>query len=415
MLETIILWTAYGIGFYFIVFWLLVFLDKGAKDNALEKLNHYPKVSVAIPAHNEESTLKATVDSVKKLDYPKDKVEIIIVDDSSTDNTFKIAKQLESKQVKVIRHEVNLGKGAALNTSLKHSTGEYFACLDADSFIAQNALKEMLPEFNNQNTGAVIPRIYVRSKHNHMLKIQWFEYIIAFFYRKLMSHIDAVHVTPGPFSVYRKQLLEEIGGFDTNRKNLTEDLEMAFQIQKRNYKVIQKFNVSAFTMAPPNLRSFLKQRNRWYKGAVHNVLKHRDMIFNKKYGEFGIVQVPLMVFSALVYLVVFSLISFNHVLRPLYRHIQNLFYSNFDIITLTKIKISNFSILGLNLSNYFFIYFSLALGIIFIILAFRMVKEKLLEQGTLTLVSYLFVYPFLIYAAWVGVAFDLVRNRWQKW
>jgi len=118
----------------------------------------------------------------------------------------------------------------------------------------------MLPEFNNSQVGAVIPRIYVRSKKNFLLKLQWFEYIIAFFYRKLMAHIDAIHVTPGPFSIYKKELLEEIGGFDTNRKNLTEDLEMAFQIQKRHYKILQKFSVSASTVAPPKIKqSMLKE------------------------------------------------------------------------------------------------------------------------------------------------------------
>ena len=254
MLETIILWTAYGISLYFIVFWLLVYLDKGSEDNHLENLSDFPLVSVAIPAYNEESTLKATVESVQQLDYPQDRLEIIIVDDHSKDNTLKIAKELESSRVKVIHQPVNSGKGAALNTALKNSSGEFFAVLDADSFIEANALKEMLPEFKNSNVGAVIPRIYVRSKHNFLLKIQWFEYVIAFFYRKLMAHIDAIHVTPGPFSVYRKELLEEIGGFDANRKNLTEDLEMAFQIQKRNYKIIQKFSVSASTMAPPKLK-----------------------------------------------------------------------------------------------------------------------------------------------------------------
>ena len=417
MLETIILWIAYGVGFYFISFWLLVYLDKGANDNSTNKLKTYPFVSVVIPAYNEEKTIKATIESVQQLDYPKEKLEIIVVDDCSKDNTFAAAKSLKisDPRIKVIRQEVNQGKGAALNKGLEVSQGEFFACLDADSFISSNALQEMLPEFENESIGAVIPRIYVRNPENFILKIQWFEYVISFFYRKLMSHIDCIHVTPGPFSVYRKSLLTEIGGFTTNRKNLTEDLEMAFQIQKKNYRIIQRFDVSASTMAPSSFKAFQKQRNRWYKGAIFNVLLHRSMLFNKKYGEFGLVQVPLMIFTAFVYLVVFSLISFNQILKPVYYKIRDIIYTNFDILTLIKIKIENFSILNLNYTKFFFVYSSLILGIIFMTIAFRKVKEKIFKQGFITVVSYIFLYPFLIFFAWLGVAFDLIRNKWQKW
>ena len=88
------------------------------------------------------------------------------------------------------------------------------------------------------------------------LNLQYVEYLVNFFLKKVMGLLDCIHVTPGPFGVYSKKILQEVGGFDTD--NLTEDLEMALRLQKRNYKIIQLIGAKVFTLAPEKMKGWEK-------------------------------------------------------------------------------------------------------------------------------------------------------------
>ena len=259
--------------------------------------------SILIPAYNEDKTIKRTIQSVINLDYPKDRLEIIIVNDGSTDNTAEIVKKIINEKcgsyIKLINQK-NGGKGVALNNAIKKAKGEFFVCLDADSFIKEDALKKMLPEFENPDVAIVLPLMKVKNPQTIVEKIQWYEYLINFFYKKLMAKLDCVHVSPGPFSVYRKKILEKIGSFDEN--NLTEDLEITLRTQKYHYKIVQLLSTEVYTYAPKTLKAFYKQRRRWYKGTVLNLVKHRSMMFNPKYGDFGMMQLPGVLLSGVMIL-----------------------------------------------------------------------------------------------------------------
>ncbi len=141
-----------------ILFFLAFFENRDALKNPA--LKHFPKVTVAIPAYNEEKTIAATIDSVLALDYPKEKLEIIVVDDGSTDNTLQIIKQYGGKGVKIF-HKENGGKGSALNFALAKANGEFFTCLDADSFVDPDCLKKMLGYFENKQVMAVTPSLKI--------------------------------------------------------------------------------------------------------------------------------------------------------------------------------------------------------------------------------------------------------------
>lgn len=135
MIGPIIIWGAYVVSLYFTIFWLLVYLDFGAEDK-IKPLKKYPKVTIAIPAYNEEKTIAETIKSAVNLDYPKNKLEILVINDGSRDKTKQITELLTKKysNVKLI-NQINQGKAVALNTALSKAKGEFFICLDADSFI----------------------------------------------------------------------------------------------------------------------------------------------------------------------------------------------------------------------------------------------------------------------------------------
>ena len=154
------------------------------------------------------------MDSLKNLDYDKRKLEIIVINDGSTDNTRKIVEKFIKDNpilnVLLVNREKNSGKKAvALNEGLKHVNCEYVGCVDSDSTVDKNSLKNILPMFE-KDVGSVISVIRVGNPTNIYGKIQRLEYIISNFVRRLMSKIDTLHVTPGALSIYRYDVLEKL-------------------------------------------------------------------------------------------------------------------------------------------------------------------------------------------------------------
>ncbi len=265
------------------------------------KPKRYPSVTVIIPAYNEERTLEKTVRSVLKLKYPG-KLKIIIVDDGSTDKTPEIADRLakESDKIEVI-HKKNGGKASALNVGLERVDTELFACLDADSMVTPNALTAMVGYFNDPKVAAVTPCMKVYKPKTRLQKIQWIEYIYGIMQRKVFACLNIQYVTPGPFSVYRTNIIKKIGGFDGSTP--TEDLEIALRLQENGYKIENSLNAEVFTIAPPTLKGVYEQRVRWYRGMIKNVLKYKHLLFSKKHELFGVFGWPLTIILVIAGLV----------------------------------------------------------------------------------------------------------------
>ncbi|MFH0868051.1 MAG: glycosyltransferase [Candidatus Woesearchaeota archaeon] len=414
-LLKILLWITYFISLYFAIFWFMVLLDDKPEKKP-RKLKKFPFVSIVIPAFNEEKRIIPTIKSVLSLNYPKNKYEVIIINDGSKDNTSKVTKEIikENKNfnIRLIEQE-NKGKGAALNNALKQSKGEFFICLDADSYVSEDALHKLLPAFDEENIASVLPLLKVRKPKNLLQKMQWLEYIVNMFYKELMGKLDCIHVAPGPFSIYRKSVLEKIGGFDEN--NLTEDLEISLRLQKYNYKIIQLLNTDVYTIAPSSFKQLYKQRNRWYKGSIFNVLKYRKMIFNKSYGDFGIIQMPTIVISGLIAIILISA-TLYYFLSPYIQYLYNLSLVEFDIITLIKNFSLNFHYLDLNYMTVLMVLVMLGISLIVIKKShIRTNEEKVTKYGVFSFLSYIMLYFFILGIIWIGVAFDMFRGKIQRW
>lgn len=410
----IVLWTAYLISLYFAVFWFLVLMDKEPKAR-IRKLKKYPLASIVIPAYNEGKNIITTLASLIKLNYPKNKFEIIVINDGSKDNTKALVEGFIAKNkgfdIKLINKK-NEGKGAALNDGLAIAKGEFFICLDADSIVTKDALQKILPHFTDDNIAVVLPLLKVDKPKNLWQRMQWLEYIINMFYKKLMSNLNCVHVAPGPFSVYRKDVLEKVGGFDEN--NLTEDLEITLRLQSKNYRIVQLLDAEVFTLAPKTFKELYKQRNRWYKGSIINALKYKYMMFNRKYGDFGMIQMPTIIVSGAIAIVLISSLLY-YGLKPYVKAIYNSIFIDFDFYTLLKTFKFDFNLLDLNYMAILVAIVMLIISILILAKSHTETKERMDKYGLFSLVSYLFFYFLVIGFIWIGILFDFAFGKKQKW
>lgn len=286
--ESGLLYVVSYFGLFVSVFYLLTFIEK-KKSIKSPRSRKFPRVSVIIPAHNEEKIIGKTIESVLSLDYPKQKLEVIVVDDGSTDNTYKTAKKYESKRVRIFRKKQG-GKASALNFGIKKSSADFILTLDADCFPRKNLLKKMLGYFNDPRVMSVVPAINVWKPKSLIERMQVVEYAIVSFIRKLSTFIHSLNVVPGA-SLYRKKFFEEHGEFD--EENLTEDLEIGMRIQSKNYKIAHALDTSVHTIVPKNFKDLMKQRLRWNYGTIENLKKYSFM-FGLKYGDLGIFFLPVM-------------------------------------------------------------------------------------------------------------------------
>ena len=253
------------------IFTLLLYLRHGRKveERVTKRLTHYPTVTILIPAYNEEDVIEDTLQSVLSIDYPREKLEIIVVNDGSTDRTREILRKYEDR-VRVL-DKPNGGKADALNFGLRYAKGEFLAVLDSDMRVPPDVLKRVLPYFDEPNVAAVTVTVLPRNTENMLERMQLIEYHVIAVFRKLLEAINGVYVTPG-FAVYRTDVIRKLGGWDT--RNLTEDIEIAWRLLFHGYKVRMARDVRVYTVVPSSLRKFWKQRTRWNIGGLQTFFKY---------------------------------------------------------------------------------------------------------------------------------------------
>ncbi len=295
---------------FFEVFILVTFLSKPARlARARVSLGWEPRVAIIIPCYNEESTLAGTAKAALNLDYPKDKLEIILVNDGSTDGTQAVMEQFRGNpQVRIINKE-NGGKHTALNAGIALTDAEIIGCLDADSFVGPEALRAILPSFSSENVAATTAAMSVYEPKTLIQHMQNAEYIFGIALRHALCSINGIYVTPGPFSFYRKSVIEKIGGFRFGHQ--TEDMEMALRMQRAGYEIENAPGARVYTKGPSTVMSLIKQRTRWTSGFMRNMMyEYRDLIGNRKYGALGMLVLPIAILAIVGGLALFFIVIF---------------------------------------------------------------------------------------------------------
>jgi cellulose synthase/poly-beta-1,6-N-acetylglucosamine synthase-like glycosyltransferase/peptidoglycan/xylan/chitin deacetylase (PgdA/CDA1 family)/spore germination protein YaaH len=265
--------------------------------------NYTPLVSVIVPAYNEDLVISKTIKSLLASDY--DNYEIVVVDDGSQDNTSKIVRDEfgANKRVKLLTIE-NAGKAAALNIGLKHSHGEIIVALDADTLFASHTIGALAHRFYDPTLGAIAGNAKVGNRINIVTRWQALEYITSQnMDRRAFASLNCITVVPGAVGAWRKDLLENVGGFASD--TLAEDQDLTLAIRRLGYKIGYEESAIAWTEAPDKLKSLAKQRFRWAYGTLQCMWKHLDALFRPRYGTLGFIAMP----NVWIFQVLFPLIS----------------------------------------------------------------------------------------------------------
>lgn len=413
MWFTLLLWSLYFIALYFSIFmvFILVFEPK----IKLKKLFSYPTVSIVIPAWNEESSIKETVESALRLDYPRNKLHIIAVDHGSSDRTGRILDSIKGIKILHIKRKDGDNKAVAFNNGLRHVNSEFVACLDADSLVAPGALKAMLPYFmESDRVAAVTPLMLVKEPKNLLQALQKYEYIVSLFIKRLASHINCIYVAPGPFSVYNASVLKKLGGFDEH--TIAEDMEIVYRLQKRQYLVRQCFDGGySYAAAPPTIRELYKQRERWYGGSLSNLYKYRDLALNRKYGDFAFFQMPRNLLGIITVFTTLGLFGY-FAIKPVLEKLYQFFIVRFEImpyISSYNIGISIFDLRSMH--SLFIVGMLIFTGLFFFVYSCYMVKEKFNKKSLPSLIIFFTAYPLLLCCMYLMVILKKIARQKLVW
>ncbi len=330
------------IGLIATTFYILSFMSDAKKKKELYTDDELPKVSVIIPAYNEEKSIARTIESILKSDYPD--FEVIVIDDGSKDKTYKIAKRFTSSKVRVFTKK-NGGKGSALNYGIKKARGKIVFSMDADTSVDPKSMKNMVRYFKNPRVMSVTPAMLIHNPRSILQRIQHIEYVSGLFLRKAFAALKSIYITPGAFSAYRKTFFDNYGGYDIG--NITEDLEMSLRIQFKGYEIENCPDAPVYTIVPSKFKPLLIQRRRWYYGLIKNVWKYKK-IFGRKYGDLGLFVFPIAWISIFfsVFISTFLFIKTALKVRTQLLFLQNI---NFDILSTI-----NFNLLTLERTLFLF-------------------------------------------------------------
>ena len=261
--------------------------------------NYKPKVSIIVPAYNEELNAEKTVHNLLKSIYTD--LEVIFVDDGSKDDTYSKVKNTFANNPKVtVLTKPNGGKAAALNYGIKYAKGEILVCIDADTVLPADSIAKMIPYFADNEVGAVAGNVRVGNTLNMLTNWQSIEYTTSQnFDRRAFDAVNAILVVPGAIGAFRKTAMEEVDGFTTD--TLAEDCDLTLRLLRAGYRIRSCNESLALTEAPETLNMFLKQRSRWTFGMMQSFWKHRDLLFVSKKLNLSWIALPnLLIFNFII-------------------------------------------------------------------------------------------------------------------
>lgn len=295
---------------------------------------HYIPVTIVVPAHNESVTIESSVRSLTMLDYQS--YEIIVVDDGSTDDTAQtlvdafrmvrvnrpIRRQLPCQNVEAVYEtrngrvpitliqKRNGGKADALNMGINASRYPYFLCMDADSVLQRDSLEKIVrPVLEDDRVvavgGSVRPcngaeiedGVVVKYRMPRQLLpcMQVLEYDRSFLAaRILFDQFNGSIIISGAFGLFKKSTVIDAGGYDAT--TVGEDMELVMRLhvfcREHNipYRVRYATDAICWTQAPEKLRDLCRQRRRWHIGLYQSMMRHRNILFDIKYGMVGFIS-----------------------------------------------------------------------------------------------------------------------------
>jgi cellulose synthase/poly-beta-1,6-N-acetylglucosamine synthase-like glycosyltransferase len=370
-----------------------------------------PKISVIIPMWNEGveggKRLRKTIDSVLNSNYPKKKLEIIIVNDGSTDNSLEIANSYRKYGVKVLTHKKSRGKTYAVNRGMKIATGELVVGLDADSYMMPDVFEKLVPCFKDKHVMAAIPSIKISKPSTFIQQVQSQEFLSAVFIRHIQSELGGIPLAPGAFTLVRKSFIDKHGALRTD--TMVEDLELSMRIQSEGYLIENVVNANVYTSGVKTMKSFVSQRLRWFVGFIIQIKKYKHLI-SPKYGNLGVFILPVSILYIVLTIFVFcyamimffvNLIKWINALNLVGFSLKDIFDYKFDAYYLT---IDNTTILPI---------------ILFFVLLLFMYYIKKISEEKQAIIKPFFIFTFTYWllgsVCWLIAIYYYIAGKKIKW
>jgi len=267
-----------------------LFIDK-RPIHKLEKTN-FPPISILIAAYNEEKTIYSTLQSIYSQKYSGD-FEIVIVNDGSKDKTSELVKLFKTlngyENILLIDNKENSGKSKVLNIGLGYCNNELIVGVDADCVLHKSALEEIVKTMigSDENYAAVAGAILCKNHSKSFIsKLQYWDYFLGISsIKRVQSMYQGTMVAQGAFSIYKKSILEEIGGWPNK---VGEDIVLTWSILNKDYKIGHSENAICFTNVPETYKGFYNQRKRWSRGLIEAFFSHPNLLFKKRKSTFFI-------------------------------------------------------------------------------------------------------------------------------
>jgi peptidoglycan-N-acetylglucosamine deacetylase len=301
-----------GIGFIFIAGILLVSgralvigllaLAEKLRPAAPENPDYKPSVTVLVPAYNEEAVILDTIRSALASGYPK--LEILVIDDGSTDHTAELVKDNYGRDPRVrLLLQPNRGKPTALNNGLAEATGEIIVSIDADTIVDPDAIPLLVRHFVDPKVGAVAGNVKVMNRNRWLTRWQALEYITSQnLEKRAFDLLNCIPVVPGAAGAWRTEVLRGHGGFSGD--TVAEDTDLTLTIRREGWKILYDEDAIGRTEVPETVEALIRQRFRWTFGTMQAIWKHRDAVGKPRYGTLGWVAIPnIFLFQILLPLV----------------------------------------------------------------------------------------------------------------
>ncbi|GHB37508.1 glycosyltransferase [Streptomyces umbrinus] len=241
-------------------------------------------VSVLVPAYNEEAGIESTIRSLLASDYPQ--LQIIVIDDGSTDRTAELAEGVGDPRVLVVR-QPNAGKAAALNTGLAHTSHDIVIMVDADTVFEPDAIHHLVQPLAHPAVGAVSGNTKVGNRRGLLAKWQHLEYCFGFnLDRRMFEVLECMTTVPGAIGAFRRDAILGVGGVSDD--TLAEDTDLTMALWRAGWRVLYEESAIAWTEVPTSLRQLWRQRYRWCFGTIQSMWKHRGAVLEMGVaGRFG--------------------------------------------------------------------------------------------------------------------------------
>ncbi|MFF7341204.1 glycosyltransferase [Streptomyces sp. NPDC008163] len=247
-------------------------------------------VTVLVPAYNEKKCIANTVRSLLASDYP---VEVIVIDDGSTDGTADIVQRMRLPNVRVVRQR-NAGKPAALNNGIRHARNDIIVMMDGDTVFEPTTVRELVQPFGDPRVGAVAGNAKVGNRDSLIGAWQHIEYVMGFnLDRRMYDVLRCMPTIPGAVGAFRREALERVGG--VSEDTLAEDTDVTMALHRDGWRVVYAENARAWTEAPETVQQLWSQRYRWSYGTMQAIWKHRRAVIERgPSGRFGRVGLPFV-------------------------------------------------------------------------------------------------------------------------